>query len=471
MRKLRNDDGALGQVVAFVTAGAIFLASVGAILLASQGAVTDHTEQDEATKGLEAQGLAALIAGSSGVGWSAGPDHLTRLGLLAANGTSLDPAALEAMRGGVERSTVNGKVDYEDALRSLGVDPASSAGFHLRIYPVGLDDLAVSPDLSVAYIGDWTTLLGVTVALPVSTPAAMAIKANAALNASMFPSTQYERQAIRALGVDFTDQVYVKLTTSGLASYPSVKVDNPSPIPDVELLPLLHLTLMDGDVYPDIKAYLEAYLPARLSQYDVIVVGSGVDHGNLVKQEIKDGIKDWVLAGGTLIVLGSVDQSTAWLSPLFNVGVDTVNGSPTAPDVAHPLLKEPNDLSWTSYDSHGTGWDISESGAIGAYEDFSHVIIQDGEDVLAVSKQASFGSGRVILTSYHARDIAGSMGLGEATAFLENMITYADRSALYLDYGGEVPVDQPVALAVRQGSLWDEVYGQVAVRIEVLAWG
>ncbi|HJQ94007.1 MAG TPA: hypothetical protein VJ874_06980, partial [Candidatus Thermoplasmatota archaeon] len=195
-----------------------------------------------------------------------------------------------------------------------------------------------------------------------------------------------------------------------------------------------------------------------------------VDHGNLV--EVKEDFSDWVTEeGGTLIVLGSTEKSTQWLYPLLHAGVNTVNGAPTAPDVAHPLLKVPNDLAWTSYDSHGQGWDIKENGAVAAYEDFSHVVIQDGEDVLAVSKEASFGEGRIILSTYYAGDIAGSLSLDEAKAFLENMVTYADRSALYLDYGGMVPADQPVALAVRQNWLWDEVYGQVPVRIEVLAWG
>jgi hypothetical protein len=223
-------------------------------------------------------------------------------------------------------------------------------------------------------------------------------------------------------------------------------------------------------VYPDHRTYLKEVLTDdRLALYDVLVVGSGVEHAFLLDK--KEDIRDWVLAGGTLIVLGSVDKSTAWLNPLLNVGVDTVNGAPTAPDIAHPLLKEPNELAWTSYDSHGQGWDIQESGAVAAYDDFSHVVIQDGEDVLAVSKEASFGEGRVILSTFYAGDVAQTISLAEATAFLENMVTYSDRSALYLDYGGEVPADQPVALAVRQSWLWDDIYGQVPVRVEVLAWG
>jgi hypothetical protein len=282
----------------------------------------------------------------------------------------------------------------------------------------------------------------------------------------MNANTLAERQALRSLGVDFTDRVYITAAT------PTILVDYPAPLPDLNLLStVLHITLLEGDVYPDSKTYLEAVLAGRLSQYDVIIVGSGVDHGNLVKNEIKNGFRDWVVAGGTLVVLGSDEKSTAWLNPLLNVGVSTVNGAPTAPDVSHPLLKEPNELDWTAYDTYDQGWDIQASGAVGAYDDFSHVVIADGEDVLAVSKQASFGDGRVILTSYRPRDISTSLGANETKDFFENMVSYADRSDLYLDYGGTVPADQPVALAVRQSWLWDEVYGQVPVRIEVLAWG
>jgi hypothetical protein len=463
--RLRKDDQGTGQVVTFLVAGAIFLAAVGTVLVVSQGAATEPGETRESVKSVEATGLADILVGSTGIGWESDPDGIDRLGLLATNGSGLDPDSLDALRGAMEDATDNGKVDYEEALLSLGFDPEDSAGFHLRIYPVGLDELTVPTDLRVAYIADWTSLASVSVALPVGTSEAMAVKANVALNTTMLASTIYERQAIRALGVDFLDRVYITTGT------PTILIDYSFPLPDLPMLGVLGIPLLEGDVYPDHKAYLDTVLAGRLEEYDVVVVGSGVDHSNLIKNEIKDGIRDWVLDGGTLIVLGSADKSTAWLNPLLNVGLSTVNGAPTAPDIAHPLLKEPNELAWTGYDTHDQGWDIQESGAVAAYEDFSHVVIQDGEDVLAVSKEGSFGDGRVILTSYHARDIAGSMSQDEATAFLENMITYADRSSLYLDYGGMVPADQPVALAVRQSWLWDEVYGQVPIRIEVLAWG
>jgi uncharacterized membrane protein len=468
---LRDDPDGVGQVVTLMVAGAIFLAAVGTILVVSQTAANEPSESREATKKVEASGLADILIGSTGIGWGSDPDGVERLGLLAGNGSGLDPESLDALRGAVEASTDNGKVDYEDALVSLGMDNDGSNGFHIRIYPVGLDELEVPHDLRIGYVADWTPLVSVSVAQPVLTSEAMAVKANVALNTSITDPAKLlmqsqERQAIRNLGMVFKDRVYITAAT------PSILVDYTWPLPDRELLSVwaLNIPLLEGDVYPDHRDYLrEVLTDDRLALYDVLVVGSGVEHASLLDK--KDDIRDWVLAGGTLIVLGSVDKSTAWLNPLLNVGVDTVNGAPTAPDIAHPLLKEPNDLAWTGYDSHGQGWDIQESGAVAAYDDFSHVVIQDGEDVLAVSKEASFGLGRVILSTFYAGDVAETISLEEATNFLENMVTYADRSALYLDYGGEVPADQPVALAVRQSWLWDAIYGQVPVRVEVLAWG
>lgn len=460
-RGLRGDTSAVGQVVAFMTAGAIFLAAVASVLVVSRGAAKDTAISGEAAKHVQAEGLADILVASAGVGWDDGADGLERLGLMASNGSGLDPDSLEALRGAVEESTDNDKVDYEDALASLGMDADGTEGFHVRVYPVGLDDLELDPGLSVAYIGDWTSLGSVKVALPVGSSEAMAVKANVELNKTMFAASIYERQALRALGVDFTDRMYITAAT------PTILIDYAFPLPDLPLLTVLNIPLLEGDVYPDHKQYLDIVLEDRLELYDIIVVGSGVDHGAFVKNEIKEGVKEWVHDGGTLIVLGSNEKSTNWLKPLLDTGISTVNGAPTAPDIAHPLLKEPNSLDWTSYDNDDQGWEIDDE----AYEDFSHVVIQDGEDVLAASKDQSFEDGRIILTTYYPRTIATDIGQAEAQAFLENMLTYADRSDLYLDYGGTVPADQPVALAVRQSFLWDDVYGQVPVRIEVLAWG
>lgn len=459
----RRDDSAVGQVVAMLAAGAVFFATVGALLLAANEAGTNASPADTAAKRVEASGLADLLVTSPGVGWSGGADHLSRLGLGATNGSGLAQSSLDALKGGMASSSANGKVDYPEALASLGLDAGGESGFHIRIYPVTPLQGATP---KVAYIADWTSLVTVKVAWTTA-PAQMPTQANVQLNLSMAANTVKERQALRDVGARFYDRVYVTPAT------PTILIDYPNPLPDPPMLTALSLPLLEGDVYPDSKTYLDSVLPGRLTRdrYDVLVVGSGVDHSTLNGNAVKTAVKNWVLAGGSLVVLGSDEKSTAWLNPLLEAGVATVNGAPIAPDVSHPLLKEPNLLSWTAYSTHGQAWEIEADDGIGAYQDFSHVVLQGGNDVLAVSKQATFGQGQVILTTYRARDVAVAQGQAEADHLTENMMTYSDRSRLYLDYGGMVPTDQPVSLAVRESWIWDSVFGQVPVRIEVLAWG
>lgn len=472
-RQWKGDTSASAAVISFMVGAAIFLGAVAGVMVATQDAADPPSEDQvgDAGSDVAAEALAAILVDSQGVWGGSDVDQMARLGLMSSNASGLDPAILEAMRGGMFEALQNDKIDYPEALDSLGMAQDGTEGFHVRIYPLGdLAEMEVSPDLSVGYIADWSALASVKVAPPVLSAESMAVKANVALNTSMVAGTIYERQALRNLGVDYTDRVYIT------AANPTILVDFVFPLPDRNLVsevlsPLYGITILEGDVYPDDKSYLNSVLTStRMDQYDVIVVGSGVDHSKLV--DLKSRFESWVIEdGGTLIVLGSADKSTAWLNPLLNAGISTVNGAAIAPDIAHPLLKQPHNLDWIAYDTHDTGWDIQENGAAAAYDDFSHVVIQDGEDILAVSKAGSFGDGRVILSSYYPRDIAPQIGQEEADHFIENMVSYADRSSLYLDYGGTLPDDQPVALTVRQSWLWDEVYGNVPVRIEVLVWG
>jgi hypothetical protein len=302
--------------------------------------------------------------------------------------------------------------------------------------------------------------------VPSSTPNdRLPAEADARLNATMAAQTALERQALAGLGLHFSNRVHIG------SSAPTVLVDYPAPTADRPLLEVLGATALEGDVYPDVKSYLDATLPGRLAGHDLLIVGSGVDHSTLTANAVKAAIRDWVLAGGTLVVLGSAGQAYQWLQPLFSTGVTTVNGVATAEDVSHPLLREPHPLAWTQYDAHGRGWDIKSQGSGAHYDDFSHVIVQGGEDLLAVSKDGAFGEGRIILTTYMPREVAGTLGLEEAMHFLENVVLYADRSHLYLEYGPAAPPGLPVAVAVRQSWLWDRRLGQVPVLVEVRIWG
>ena len=460
----QQDGSGSAQTISLMVAAAVFIAAVFAVIMASQQAGGDHAAADSAAQDIEAASLAEILISSPGVGWTADADQLQRLGLMAANGSGLDASSIASLKGAMAVSMDNDRVDYPDAQVSLGMDPDGSQQFHIRMYPVGMADVYDSSlsGIRVGYIADFSSLP--TVSIPLATPPSLyVVEANAQLNASMGPSTILERQAIRGLGLGFTDRVYMT------ASSPSVGIDQLLGA-DIPLTTALGGPI-SGDVYPDIKSYLDANLPSRLSQYDMLIVGSGAEHNSLTANAVKDGIRDWVLAGGMLVVMGSNGQAYQWLQPLFHTGVATVNGAAMAPDVSHPLLKEPNELSWTNYDSHGKGWDIKDQGSGAHYDDFSHVIVQDGEDVLAISKDGAFGSGRILLTTYLPREIASTMGLGEAMGFIENIVLFADRSNLYLEYGPQAPQGEPVSIAVRQSWLWDSVLGQVPVRVEIQTWG
>jgi hypothetical protein len=461
----RDDGQASTQTISMLVAGVVFLSAIAAVLLTSQDSNRDRASADGAAQDVEAGSLADILLGSPGVGWALGADGITRLGLGAGNGSGLDPASIEALKGAMATSEANGKVDYPDAQQSLGMDPDGTADFHIRMYPVGMDTVydASLSGIRIAYISDFTSLPDIVI--PLGTPPSEYVpQANIMFNASMGPNTVLERQALRELGLDFNDRVYIGET-------PEVEIDVLLGS-NLVLLDELGVESVEGDVYPDIKAYLSANLIDRLDGYDILVVGSGVMHSTLTDNHVKEGISDWVTEdGGTLVVLGSDAMAYQWLQPLFHTGVSTVNGAAMAPDVSHPLLKEPNELSWTSYDNHGKGWDIKDQGSGAHYDDFSHVIVQGGEDVLAISKDGAFGEGRIILTTYLPREIASSMGLAEAMGLIENIVLFADHTNLYLEYGAQVPAGMAVSVGVRQSWLWDETLGQVPVRLEVQTWG
>lgn len=464
---LPRDTDATSQVIAFIVAGAIFMASVGAVLLASQGAAADPTAPDDAVRTRDAKSLVDMLVGSPGVAGESGPDGLIRLGFAAHNGSGLQQSSLDALRGaGMVADGGNGLVDYEEAQRSLGLSPGGAQEFHLRIYPVLPKDSAdnAGTTLRVAYVADWASIA--TAKVPMGTPTDQMIQqANAQLNLTMAAGTDLERNALDGIGLDFNNQVYYTGTTA-----PIVVVDMPDSKPDRPILEAVNEPFLDGDVYPDDKAYLTATLPGRLAQYDILVIGSGVDHSSLTPDAIKNGIRDWVLGGGELVVLGT-ESTGSWLQPLFHVGQDSANGAPSATDSGHPLLHQPYDLAWTSYDNHGKAWDIKSQGSGARYEDFSHVVMADGGTILAISNEGAFGTGRIVLSNYLVREIAASFGAAEASHFFINIIAMEEHKDLYLDYGPAIPKGVASAVAVRQSWLDGGALGTVPMRVEVHVWG
>lgn len=456
---LRRDPSAVGQVITFLVAGALFMGAIAAVLVMTRGAGKQDHGASEAGQQQQAGRLADILVSSPGIGWASGADAVQRLGILATNKSGLQASSLDALRGALFTHSADGKVDYPDARTSLGL--TGTQDFHLRVYPVGMSSVykAADSSLRTAYIGDWLSLPVITVAL--STSAGEQVAAQAQINVTMVSNTAAERLALRDLGLAFKDKVYI----GPLA--PTILVDEPFPLPDQPLLTAVNQPFIDGDIYPDIKAYLDLNLPSRLVNYDLLVVGSGVDQSSMTSNGVKGAIHDWVEAGGTLVVLGSDKMNYQWLQPLFSSGVQTANGAASAPDPSHPLLQEPHVLDWTHYNDHNVGWDIKAQDADG----FSDVIVKDGADILAISNDGALGAGRVILTSYLPREIASTISQAEAEHFLENIVLFTDHSKLYLEYGPTQPTNIPVAVAVRQSYVYDPTLGQVPVRVEIHLWG
>lgn len=209
-----------------------------------------------------------------------------------------------------------------------------------------------------------------------------------------------------------------------------------------------------GDVYPDIRDAMDDDLPAALTDdlgavtladYTTLIVGSNVDHNSMTKMISKETIKDWVIAGGTLIVFGSDDQSVSWLQPLFHASLDTASGGVSTPDENHPVLKVPNDLDYESF-KYGTEWSYNA----GADTRFTHVVTAGAEgDLLGVGDAGAFGAGRVILSGWRPYDLTVDQSTScpdpltpdsrcQAVFLIHNFVTMTYR-ALYLDYGPPIP--------------------------------
>lgn len=411
----------------------------------------------------------------------------------------------------------NGKVDYAEALESLGIPEGTD--FHLRVYPVGAESVGTLADQRVAYVANWLTFPTVEVPIPIealnvdaSSKVSLMGVGNALsgeghddiqvelgqhFNVTTGPETAAERQALVAAGAKYFDHVYLpenRITVtidpskmppvvmrfeastqygngaSAQAGPEGVKVGRGQTYTSVkgqEALNYLGLSTWQGDVFPDLALFVEDALPRRLPDYDVLVVGSSADQSVLGLPKIRNAIAAWVLNGGTLIVLGSPAEDSDFMSPLLAKGTAAYGGQ-RDDDTAHPVLTEPNVLEWSNYDAHGgQAWRFN-------VRDYPHLFTQvaseGGQNVLAISNWGSFGQGRVILTSYRDGEISFIQSPREAEHLLENLMLYAQLENATLEYGPAIPDGVQVSSAIRQTQIFDERLGTVALRLELHLW-
>lgn len=209
-----------------------------------------------------------------------------------------------------------------------------------------------------------------------------------------------------------------------------------------------------GDVYPQLKRTLKNELSLRLmtqpncegeARYDwttVLIVGSNVDHNVLTSGDVKHCIEEWVLDGGTLIVLGSVDMNTHWLESVFQTALESSSGGLNVPDAGHPSLHVADDLDYPSY-QHERAWRLKTTGSFNAEDAFTRVVndATSGDAILAVGDPGAFQAGNVILSGWTPYDLKGN-GPGaddvEGMKYINNLLMLSYRD-LYLDYGPPIP--------------------------------
>jgi len=241
-----------------------------------------------------------------------------------------------------------------------------------------------------------------------------------------------------------------------------------------------------GDVVPDDKSALKEDLTGLLTddqgrpstaRYTTLVVGSSVDQQALNPATVKDMIRDWENAGGTLIVLGSLEQRANWLEPIFKTRLESAGGPISVPDVAHPVLNAPNALDYEAYVSDSS-WQYNGDEQDG----FTHVVQAGDGDALALSNPGAFGEGKVLLTGWRPSSLTPDQATTcpdpldpdiacQGLFLLANLLAQSYRE-LFLDYGPPAPTNAAISSTLRIASVWHPQLGEhLPVMVQVLAFG
>jgi hypothetical protein len=460
-----RDHGAVSNLFGLVVGTGVFVVAFATVITVTQQDLYRaplierrlHVET-------EAVRLAAEIYGRPGTGWYASPctgllpvassfqpDQVRRFGLASepcpdappSSGLNLSHEKIRNIRSGnLGAIPLNGVVDYAEARSSLAV---SDVEFRLTgrvVLPDALNVMSrgqLDPHLRPLYVGNYEKVSGVD-APQTSVPA--------------------EAAYLDAVVAGFQANAYHP--AYGAASVPYAA---------------------GGDVAPDVKAALDAFLPSvllaggepTLDVYNVMVVGSDVDQTALNSGATKAAIEDWVGAGGTLVVFGNQGQAFEWLQPFFHVGLRSASGPLEVLQPGHEILHVPNDLSLELYPDVPRAWDIAAQD-LSAFD----VVANRGGATLAASKEGVFGDGRVLLASYRPFDMTGQGPTGscapgalapdcEGLRMMQNLLTMG-YGAINFDYGPSPPTGVDTAVESRLATVWVPDLGQVEVAVWVLVF-
>lgn len=474
-------DDAAAQAFAFLVAGVLFVATTGALLITVANSPVDSRSAERAGLDHGATSLLDVLMTSQGQ-WAGGNDGLGRLGLANEDGR-IDVARLEALQGGAYAASANGRVDYEEALASLGLDPDDGERFHLRIYPLE----PVSWDISfvpLAYIGDYATPLGPAIVPPSTDPVQMAQDAQNQYQPA--PANAAEMNVLTNISDVFrpvlnlntsNTSVFVEEPITGLLIPYDQADDDP-----YNLVPDADTDTLEGDVYADGCGHLEDALVPRLDNYEILLVGSTTDHHDMDCVDFRAALRDWIMSGGLLIVFGSSFSDSAWLADLLAAGKDTINGSPHRPDPGHPALQRPNILAPDQYKG-STGDVIAPTGKEPLFDVL--VSVPWGSDILAnyyLSEPGSLGNGIVALMAYvpnlqqelmefeEVNEPGEADEVGRMRNLMENLHFYTQHQDYSLQYGPTIPVDSQVGSAKRISQVERPGVEPVIVQLELRVW-
>ncbi|MCA1814283.1 MAG: hypothetical protein LC624_10105 [Halobacteriales archaeon] len=231
-----------------------------------------------------------------------------------------------------------------------------------------------------------------------------------------------------------------------------------------------------GDVYMDFSSALNNDFADNISadgllkNYTAIVVGSNVDQNAMNSGAAMSIIRNYTLAGGLLVVLGSQSQQVGWLQQLFDASITTPGNGLGAPDPTNPILHVPEELGYTTYPDNGLTWSF---GSADDASHFTHVInrgsVASTLDQVALSKPGHYGNGTIVLTGWQPYNLTAPQSEREAERVLYNFLMQV-RGSLYVDFGPQLPTYQPVASTSRIATAADPLAPGQTIMVRVVLY-
>lgn len=438
----RRDDAATSAFT-FMIAGVVFVASVGSVVYFTATYPVDSDAAERAVLQGRANALVDMVSQAPGIGDAS---DLERFGL-ASPGGGLDPARLNDLCGAsVQPVQGNGKYSYDEIAASLGI---TDERFLLRIQPATSVDV-FDKEIRVAYIQallpqvDFEQSLYDNVVVGGSYDAAEAYDRlyNDIFTGNIPDDSDYittfdgmaqtsalqERSALQNMKVSFNPNPNLESQHMPDEAI-TIQEEVVDPLTGEVLIPLIQVsvrtTMLDngfdpsGDVFPDRSVVLEDTFRTNLDDYNVVIVGTGVDHTALTPP-VREALTDWVKGGGKLQTLGGWSDWAPWMDEL-KANATAVHGASVQVDSDHTVFKTPHTIDAAKYvdqDAPPVTFDDQGTTKVWGGDSFDHVLVGYSDEhtdpalrsFLSLSRCGAFGDGFVSFSSYQAVEGATSAG-------------------------------------------------------------